>query len=90
MAGARGAAIPEMRHGAMRSNHKASAGFAAELRAALRNEKERAVNDLLADSDDEKLREAARDLKEHYIDQGELGISSGERFYRYPPNGELG
>jgi 3-hydroxyacyl-CoA dehydrogenase len=33
---------------------------------------------------DPVLAQAARRLKEHYIDKGKLGVASGEGFYKYP------
>jgi hypothetical protein len=49
MAGARGAAILEMGHGATRLHHESPVGLAAELRAELRSEKERAMTTLLSE-----------------------------------------
>jgi len=44
-----------------------------------------AIGDLLADNtDDPQLRKNADYLKEHYLDLGKLGVSSGEGFYNYP------
>lgn len=39
---------------------------------------------IVATSDDEELQKVARYLKEHYLDTGKLGMSSGEGFYSYP------
>ena len=41
------------------------------------------VYNVSAASGDETLRAIAKYLKEHYIDEGKLGVASGERFYRY-------
>lgn len=44
-----------------------------------------AIGDLLADNtNDLQLRKNADYLKEHYLDLGKLGVSSGEGFYTYP------
>jgi len=39
--------------------------------------------DIYAASEDPKLRVAARDVKEHYIDQGKLGQPMGEGSFKY-------
>ncbi|WP_342084873.1 3-hydroxyacyl-CoA dehydrogenase [Dyadobacter sp. OTU695] len=39
---------------------------------------------LATEMNDPQLRQAAKRLKEEYIDKGKLGIASGEGFYKYP------